>query len=49
MNNETKAEGFLNEILDLMCTTWLIKDYPFGRTDGEKIMDILERWVKSED
>ena len=35
----------LNGINTVMCESWMIKDYPFGRKDGNKIMDILNKWA----
>lgn len=35
----------LNEINTVMCESWMIKGYPFGRKDGEKVMSILNKWA----
>ena len=38
-------DKFLEEINVIMWESYMIKDRPFGRTEGRKIMEVLERWA----
>jgi len=40
------ADNYLEQINNIMWQGWGIKDYPFGRKDGEKIMKVLNEWAK---
>jgi len=39
-------EGHLETINNIMWNSWGIKDFPFGREDGRKIMEVLNKWAK---
>lgn len=41
-----EKEKFLISINEVMCNSFMIKDHPFGRKEGEKIMNILDEWAK---
>ena len=44
------AERDMWELLDkinvIMWESYMIKDYPFGRKEGRKIMEVLEKWAE---
>ena len=41
-----KNEKWLEQINTEMWQTWGVKNAPFGREEGEKIMKILNEWAK---
>lgn len=43
-----KNEEYLEKINYIMWQTWGVKDAPFGREEGEKIMEVLNEWAKEE-
>lgn len=36
----------LDKINTIMWESYMIKDYPFGRKEGRKIMEVLEQWAE---
>jgi len=42
---ERELESYLERINNIMCSSFIIKDYPFSRFEGEKIMDVLNEWA----
>ena len=36
----------LDQINVIMWESYMIKDRPFGREDGRKIMEVLEQWAE---
>jgi hypothetical protein len=45
MKSAKELEEYLNRINELMWETYMIKRIEFGRSEGEKIMRILEDWA----
>ncbi len=41
-----QTEKYLEEINNIMWNTWGVKGHPFGRVEGEKIMQVLNEWAK---
>jgi len=42
----SKESEYLEEINHIMWTTWGLKDCEFGRSEGKRIMDVLNKWAK---
>lgn len=43
------AEAALDQINDVMCTSFMVKDREFGRIQGTQIMNILEAHCEAEE
>ena len=41
------AERTLDNINTLMCESFMVRDYPFGRMEGALIMDHLDKWMSN--
>lgn len=44
--NAVEMDDILENINTIMWESYMIRDYPFGRTDGAKIMEELVKWAK---
>lgn len=45
-NAERDMWKLLDKINVIMWESYMIKDYPFGRNEGRKIMEMLEQWAE---
>ena len=44
-----RLNEYLLRINNIMWETWGIKDHPFGKSEGDLIMRVLEEWAGEED
>jgi hypothetical protein len=46
VNQNKDLFGMLEKINVIMWESYMVKDRPFGRKEGSKIMEVLEQWAE---